>query len=155
MQFDELKPGTVITSARRKVTAQEIIDFALKYDPQWFHVDALRARESRWAGLIASGWMTCSIAMQLAVSSVLEGSQSIGSPGVEQIKWPKPLRPDDDVQLQMEILENRVSRSGLIGVVRWRWCLTTGAGGIVLDLIGTSFFELTAREKLSGEPRAV
>ena len=155
MQFDELKPGTVITSARRKVTAREIIDFGMRYDPQWFHVDPQRARESRWGGLIASGWMTCSIAMQLAVSSVLAGSESIGSPGVEQIKWPSPLRPDEEVQLQMEILENRVSRSKGIGVVRWRWCLTTGAGGVVLDAIGTSLFQLTARRKLTGEPRAV
>jgi acyl dehydratase len=155
VHFDELKPGTVITSERRTVTAQEIIDFGLKYDPQWFHVDPQRARESRWAGLIASGWMTCSIAMQLAVSSVLAGSESIGSPGVEQIKWPNPLRPDAEVQLQMEILENRVSRSGSIGVVRWRWCLTTAAGAIVLDVLGTSLFELTARGESNGESSAV
>ena len=58
-----------------------------RYDPQFFHVDPVRARQSRWKGLIASGWMTCSIAMELAVKSVLADSESIGSPGVESLKW--------------------------------------------------------------------
>lgn len=142
MRFADLQPGLLITGGRRAVTQQEIIDFAARYDPQWFHLDPVRAQASRWNGLIASGWMTCAIAMQLAVSTVLADSDSIGSPGVEQIKWPNPLRPGDEVELRIEVLESRVSRPGAVGIVRWRWLLTKRQGPTVLDLIATSLFEL-------------
>jgi acyl dehydratase len=144
MKFAELRPGTVLTAGRRSITEREIIEFATRYDPQWFHTDPGRARASRWQGLIASGWHTCSIAMQLLVQNVLADSESIGSPGLEQVKWPNPLRPGDEVQLTVEVLQTRVSSSGKMGIVRWRWVLTTLAGVQVLDLIGTSLFELPA-----------
>lgn len=88
--------------------------------------------------------MTCSIAMQLAVTSVLRDSDSIGSPGVEQLKWPNPLRPGDEVELRMEVIEARVSRSGELGVLRWRWVLTTQRLETVLDLTATSLFEISS-----------
>jgi acyl dehydratase len=144
MKFAEIKSGMVLTVGRRVVTELEIIEFATRYDPQWFHTDPSRAAQSRWQGLIASGWHTCSIAMQLLVQHVLADSESIGSPGLEQVKWPNPLRPGDEVALQVEVLQTRVSSSGKMGIVRWRWILTTAAGGPVLDLIGTSLFELVA-----------
>jgi len=75
------------------------------------------------------------------VASVLQDSDSIGSPGGEQVKWPNPLRPGDEVQLRMEVIEARVSRSGKRGVVRWRWILTTQRLETVLDLTATSLFE--------------
>lgn len=142
MKFAELRPGMVFTAGRRAITEQEIIEFATRYDPQWFHTDPPRAQASRWQGLIASGWHTCSIAMQLLVQNVLADSESIGSPGLEQVKWPNPLRPGDEVQLSVEVLQTRVSSSGKMGIVRWRWVLTTLAGAQVLDLVGTSLFEL-------------
>jgi acyl dehydratase len=142
MKFADIEPGMVLTVGRRTVTEPEIIDFATRYDPQWFHTDPLRAAQSRWQGLIASGWHTCSIAMQLLVQHVLADSESIGSPGLEQVKWPNPLRPGDEVALQVEVLQTRVSSSGKMGIVRWRWILTTSAGVQVLDLIGTSLFAL-------------
>jgi acyl dehydratase len=142
MRFADFKPGMVISAGRRSVTEQEIIEFARRYDPQWFHTDPERAVASRWQGLIASGWLTCSIAMQLLVTHVLTDSESIGSPGLEQVKWPNPLRPGETVELTVEVLQTRVSSSGKIGIVRWRWLLTTQAGVQVLDIIGTSLFEL-------------
>jgi acyl dehydratase len=142
MKFADFKPGMVISAGRRPVTEQEIIEFARRYDPQWFHTDPERAAASRWQGLIASGWLTCSIAMQLLVTHVLTDSESIGSPGLEQVKWPNPLRPGDTVELTVEVLQTRVSSSGKVGIVRWRWLLTTRSGVQVLDIIGTSLFEL-------------
>ena len=142
MKFAELRPGMVLTAGRRTITEPEIIEFATRYDPQWFHTDPARAAGSRWQGLIASGWQTCSIAMQLLVQNVLADSESIGSPGLEQVKWPNPLRPGDEVELRVEVLQTRVSSSGRMGIVRWRWVLTTLAGVQVLDLTGTSLFEL-------------
>jgi acyl dehydratase len=142
MKFVEFKPGMVLTVGRRRVSEEEILEFARRYDPQWFHTDPARAAASRWQGLISSGWLTCSIAMQLLVAHLLADSESIGSPGLEQVKWPNPLRPGDEVELKVEVLQSRVSSSGKIGIVRWRWLLTTLAGAQVLDVIGTSLFEL-------------
>jgi acyl dehydratase len=142
MRFAEFQPGMSFVVGRRSVTEAEIIEFASRYDPQWFHTDPARAAASRWQGLIASGWHTCSIAMQLLVEHVLADSESIGSPGLEQVKWPNPLRPGEEVALRVEVLQTRVSSSGKVGIVRWRWVLGTLAGVAVLDLIGTSLFEL-------------
>jgi acyl dehydratase len=144
MKFAELRPGMVLSAGRRAITEKEIIEFATRYDPQWFHTDPRRASASRWQGLIASGWHTCSIAMQLLVTHVLAESESIGSPGLEQVKWPNPLRPGDEVELRVEVLQTRISGSGKVGIVRWRWLLTTLPGVQVLDVIGTSLFELAA-----------
>lgn len=143
MKFAELKAGMVLKVGRRSVSEQEIMEFARRYDPQWFHTDPARAAASRWQGLIASGWLTCSIAMQLLATHLLAGSESIGSPGLEQVKWPNPLRPDQEVELTVEVLQTRISSSGKMGIVRWQWWLTTVSGGVqVLDIIGTSLFEL-------------
>ena len=142
MRFDQIKAGMVIEGGRRTVTEAEIIEFATRYDPQWFHTDPVRARDSRWKGLISSGWMTCSIAMELSVKSVLATSESIGSPGVEQLKWLNPVRPGDELELRMEVLETRHSRSGAVGIVKWRWMLTTQAAVQVLELTATSLFQI-------------
>ena len=144
MKFAAIEPGMVLTAGRRSVSAEEIVEFARRYDPQWFHTDPVRAAASRWQGLIASGWLTCSIAMQLLVTHVLADSESIGSPGLEQVKWPNPLRPGEEVELRVEVLERRISSSGKVGIVRWRWILATLKGVPVLDVIGTSLFELPA-----------
>jgi acyl dehydratase len=144
MRFEQIQAGMIIQGGRRTVTEAEIIEFAQRYDPQWFHLDPVRAQHSRWKGLISSGWMTCSIAMDLAVKSVLGDSESIGSPGIEQLKWPNPVRPGDELELRIEVMETRVSRSGAVGIVKWRWVLTTQAGAQVLDLIATSLFQIRA-----------
>jgi acyl dehydratase len=142
MRFEQIQAGMIINGGRRAVTEAEIIEFASRYDPQWFHLDPARAQNSRWKGLISSGWMTCSIAMDLAVKSVLGDSESIGSPGIEQLKWPNPVRPGDELELRIEVMETRLSRSGSVGIVKWRWVLTTQAAVPVLDLIATSLFQM-------------
>ncbi|HZO23807.1 MAG TPA: MaoC/PaaZ C-terminal domain-containing protein [Steroidobacteraceae bacterium] len=146
MRFAQIEVGAVIDGGRRQVTEKEMIEFARRYDPQWYHTDPERARRSRWQGLIASGWLTCSIAMELLVRNLLADSESIGSPGIERLKWPTPLRPGDEVELRVEVLRSSVTRSGALGVVRWRWVLQTQAGTTVLDCIATSLFELQASE---------
>jgi acyl dehydratase len=142
VDFSSLTPGRVIETASYRVTEEEIREFALRYDPQWFHTDPERARASRWGGLIASGWHTCAIAMRLVVEAVLSKSNSIGSPGVEQVRWLSPLRPGMHVTVHIEVLECRSSRSGRSGIVRWRWRMISSTGVQVLDLIATSLFEL-------------
>jgi acyl dehydratase len=142
MKFADFQPGMTIEGGRRVVTEAEIIEFAQRYDPQWFHTDPVRAQNSRWKGLISSGWMTCSVAMELAVKSVLADSESIGSPGIEQLKWLNPVRPGDELELRIEVLETRLSRSGAVGIVKWRWLLSTQGRTPVLDLTATSLFQI-------------
>jgi acyl dehydratase len=100
--------------------------------------------------LIASGWMTCAIAMELAVGGVLVDSDSFGSPGVEALRWERPVRPGDRLSLTVTVLEKRVSSAGATGIVRWRWELENQRAERVLSMTATSFFDVAA----AGTPRA-
>jgi acyl dehydratase len=140
VRFHDLSVGQTIEIGPRDVSASEIVAFASKYDPQPFHVDPVRASASRWGGLIASGWLTCSIAMELAVRGILEGSESYGSPGVEMLEWMHPVRPGDVLRLVVTVLESRVSSSQTTGIIRWRWELFNQDDVRVLRLVATSFF---------------
>ena len=145
MKFAEFVPGQTLTAGPATLSEQEIVDFAREYDPQWFHTDAARARSSRWQGLIASGWQTCGIAMRLAVGSVLEGSETFGSPGLEYLKWLAPVRAGDALTLQAEVLDARRSeRQPGLGILRWRWRLMNQDGVAVLELVATNLFDLAA-----------
>ena len=125
------------------MTEDDIVSFARAWDPQWFHTDRARAAASRWQGLIASGWQTCAIAMKLAVESSLQGSESFGSPGLEYVKWPAPVRPGDSLTLRADVIEARRSESQpVLGILKWRWRLFNQHDATVLDLVATSLFEL-------------
>ena len=150
MRFAVIAPGVVIEAGPRTVTEAEIIEFASRYDPQWFHVDVAQAQAGRWNGLIASGWMTCCIAMDLVVRRVLEGSESFGSPGVEELRWENPVRPGDTLRVSVTVLESRVSSSGRNGIVRWRWDVHTQRSQRVLTLIATSLFDVAGAARSGG-----
>ncbi len=147
MRFAQLIPGAVITAGPREVSEAEIVDFARRYDPQPFHVDRERAAASRWGGLIGSGWLTCGIAMDLAVRHILEGSESVGSPGLDELRWENPVRPGDSLSLTVTVLDSRVSASGRTGVVRWRWELHNQRAERTLSLIATSLFDVAAAKR--------
>ena len=142
LNFAELTPGVVVRTPPRVVTAREIIDFASRYDPQWFHTDPARARDGRWKGLIASGWHTCAIAMELLVKNVLTKSEAFGSPGIDSIKWQHPVRPDDTVALRFEVLRSSKSPSGRTGIVLSKSELWNQNERQVLTLQGTTLFEV-------------
>jgi acyl dehydratase len=143
VQFAELVPGLVIQSPPRIVTAKEMRDFASRYDPQWFHVDPERARNGRWKGLIASGWLTCAIAMELMVKAVLADSESFGSPGVDSLKWLHPVRPDDSLALRFEVLRSSKSPSGRTGIILGKLELWNQNDRPVFTLQATTLFGLT------------
>jgi len=142
MKFGELHADQVLEFGACEVTEAEITEFATRYDPQPFHIDTAAAQASRWRGLIASGWHTCSIAMRMMVDHVLSGSESMGSPGLEYLKWPNPVRAGDELRMRLHVLETSVSKSGRVGVVRWQWTLLNQNDAPVLDLIATSLFSL-------------
>lgn len=142
MNFSDFKVGQTIEAGLYVVDESAIIEFASRFDPQPFHVDKAAAQDSRWHGLIASGFHTCAIAMRLMADSVLRDSGSCGSPGLEYVKWPAPVRAGDTLRLSVYILEARNSKSGEYGVVRWRWSLLNQRDEVVLELIATSLFGL-------------
>lgn len=144
MLYRDLTVGRVIECGSHEVTEEEIIAFASRYDPQPFHVDRDSPEAARWGGLIASGWLTCSIAMDLIVRHVLRGSTSIGSPGVDEVRWEGPVRSGDVVSVRVVVLEQRTSSSGQYGVVRWRWEMYNQHQARVMHLIGISLFGMAA-----------
>ena len=145
MRFAEIAPGQVIKAGPDTITERQILEFAREFDPQWFHTDPARATASTWQGLIASGWQTCAIAMRMAVTTVLTGSESFGSPGLAYLKWETPVRPGDELSLVIDVLDKRVAtKRPTLGIVRWRWRLFNQQGEPVLDLEATSLFDLAA-----------
>ena len=143
MKFAELTVGKRIVLGPHTVDTEEVLAFARRYDDQWFHTDPARAEQGPWDGLIASGWHTCAMAMALVSKNILPDSGSFASPGMNYIKWPHPVRPHDELTLEVIVLEQRVSTSRPdLGVVRWQWLMRNQNGITVLDLEATSFFTI-------------
>ncbi|MDR1947747.1 MAG: MaoC family dehydratase [Desulfovibrio sp.] len=104
--FENFKPGTVFEfSETVGVTEKEIIAFAEQYDPQYFHTDPEAAMDSVFRGLIASGAHTISLTFALVVRNVIAGKTSFGSPGMDEVRWLKPLRPGDTLRVRLTILD--------------------------------------------------
>ena len=144
MRVADLTAGRVIDCGSATLSEQQILDFGRAYDPQPFHTSIERATAGQWNGLIASGWQTCGIAMRLIVETILDGSESFGSPGLAHLKWENPVRPGDVLRCTVEVLEQRTSRSNpSLGIVRWRWRLTNQAAQPALDTEVTSLFDLS------------
>jgi acyl dehydratase len=142
MRFSEFREGLVLEFGSYTLSEAEIVEFAGRYDPQPFHVDAATAAATRWGGIIASGFHTCSVAMRLMVDNVLAGSESSGSPGLSSIGWLKPVRPGDTLTMRVDVLDVSRSQSGSMGTVVWKWQLKNHRAELVLDLTATSLFDL-------------
>ena len=111
LTFEDFPPGHFGTFGPRRVTREEILAFAAEFDPQPMHLDEEAASQSMLKGLAGSGWHVCSIMMRMMFDGFLGRTASLGSPGVNELRWLAPLRPGDDLMLDVEIVEARVSRS--------------------------------------------
>jgi acyl dehydratase len=109
--FEDYVPGSVRTFGTILVKEDEIIDFARRYDPQVFHTDPVGARKTAYGGLVASGWHTAAMAMRIIVEHYLSPVASVGSPGVDELRWLKPVRPGDKLSVRLTVLEARRSES--------------------------------------------
>src|SRR6476659_3769672 len=107
--FEDFPVGTRLVSSSWTVTAEEIIDFARKFDPQSFHLDAKSAEKTLLGGLAASGWHTAAVSMRLFIDTMNVAGGIIGM-GVDELKWPNAVRPGDELRLEIEILEARHSK---------------------------------------------
>src|SRR3569833_1724740 len=120
--FEDFAVGATIEVGSRQVSEQEIIDFAKQFDPQPFHIDRQAAAESIYGGIIASGWHTCSMMMKLMVDNLLHDAASLGSPGLDEIRWSKPVRGGDTLSVSCTVLGSQPSISKPDrGVVRTQW----------------------------------
>ena len=118
--FEDFPVGTRLVSSSWTVTAEEIIDFAHKFDPQSFHLDAKSAEKTLLGGLTASGWHTGALSMRLFVDAMKVPGGMIGL-GVDELKWPKAVRPGDELRVETEILQARYSKSRPgYGIIRIR-----------------------------------
>ena len=111
LYFEDFKPGSVTEHGPRLVTREEIVAFAAEFDPQPMHLDEEAARASMLGGLAASGWHTCCLMMRMACDSFVLDSSSMGAPGVDEVKWLKPLRPGTHITLRTKVLDARASSS--------------------------------------------
>jgi acyl dehydratase len=146
MKFVQFEVGMIIKTSSYHVTEEEILKFASSYDPQWFHTNLDAASDGPYKGLISSGWMTCGIAMKLVAQEILSGSESNGSPGLAYLRWPAPVRPNDELHLQVTVLDKRISTSKPhLGILKWRWQVFNQNSTEVLDLEATSFFDTTMK----------
>jgi len=141
LYLDDLKPGTTIDLGTASLSRDEIVRFAEAYDPQPFHLDEAAAKGSIYGGLIASGWQTVCIFMRLFADGLLNRADAMGSPGVDELRWLKPVRPGDELAARVEVLEVRPSRSKPDrGVARLRCSVADGDGVDVLTFSANVIF---------------
>jgi acyl dehydratase len=148
--FEDYQVGAVYEYGYATVTEAEILAFARQFDPQPMHVDPAFAAAGPFGGLIASGWHTAGIFMRLFADHYLSRVASLASPGIDELRWPAPLRPGDTLRLRTTIIEARVSRSKPDrGLVRTRGELLNSGDAVVLSLTGMN---LVRRRPAGGTP---
>jgi acyl dehydratase len=139
--WEDLQPGSTRDLGSVTVSTEEIKEFAEQYDPQPFHVDEAAGRRSIFGNLCASGWHTCALAMKLTVENFLNESASMGSPGLESLRWLKPVYPGDTLTLKHTIAESRPLRKRLdTGLVRSVWEMFNQNGEKVMQMEGYGMF---------------
>ena len=139
--WEDFKVGEVEQIGGKRVDRDELIEFARQFDPQPFHVDEAEAKQSMYGGLIASGWHTCAMVMRMMCDAYLSHSASVGSPGIDNLKWLKPVRPGDTISARRTTLETRASKSKPdIGIVNNLWEVFNQNGEMVMSMQGYGMF---------------
>jgi acyl dehydratase len=143
LHFEDFPVGEVITYGRYRVTAEEIVEFAREFDPQPFHIDEGAGRLSLLGGLCASGWHVCAIIMRMMVDGYYGRTASMGSTGIDEVKWLKPVRPGDVLSCRRTTLEARVSaKRPEMGIVRMRYHLFEAQGDIKAEMTGINLVKV-------------
>lgn len=141
LHLDDLAPGQVYALGHRRLGEEKIVAFARDWDPQAFHLDQEAAGSSIYGGLIASGWHTVCVFMRLFADGLLLRAEAMGSPGVDELRWLRPVRPGDTLDARLEVLEVRPSRSRPDrGAARLRCVMTNQDGDDVLTMLATLMF---------------
>jgi acyl dehydratase len=138
--FEDYVPGAVFEYGTISVNQADLIEFAKRFDPQPFHIDPDAAARGPFGGLIASGWHTASLVMRLLVDRYLSSVASLGSPGVDELRWTRPVRPGDSLRVRVSVLDARRSRSKPDrGLVRSHFEVVNQDGDVVMSLKALNF----------------
>lgn len=149
--FEDFEVGRTVAFGRHVVSKDEIIDFAREFDPQPVHLDEEVAKTTLAKGLCASGFHTCGMLMRMMCDSFVNQSSSLGSPGVDEVKWMKPVRPGDVLTGRYTVLDKRVTRSRPdVGVCKMRLEALNGDGDVVMSWVSAQFLRL--RDARNGAP---
>ena len=139
--WEDFTPGRVFEYGARTLTEDEIIRFAADWDPQRFHTDPERAKDTPYGGVIASGWHTGCMLMRFMCDAYLNEASCIGSPGIEDWRFALPVRPGDTLRYRAKVLEARPSASKPDrGIVKWHWELLNQRDEVPVSMVGTQFF---------------
>ncbi|MHB8668043.1 MAG: MaoC family dehydratase [Burkholderiales bacterium] len=139
--WEDFTPGRVFETPSRTLSEADMVRFAREYDPQTFHTDAEAARDTPFGGLIASGWQTCGVTMRLMCDGYLLETSCAGSPGVEELRWLKPVRPGDTLRLKTTVVESTPSaKQRNRGTVLFIWETFNQNGEVVLSMRGRQMF---------------
>jgi acyl dehydratase len=139
--FEDFAPGQDIDLGTRTVTEEEIVAFAREYDPQPFHVDRDAAAHSIFGGVVASGWHTCGMMMRMVVDGLLNRSASMGSPGLDGVRWLAPVRAGDTLNVRYQTVQVKASASKPDrGVVWSKWVAINQRGETVCTVEGMGMF---------------
>lgn len=139
--FEEFEVGDTFEYGGYTVTTDDIIKFAQAYDPQTFHVDPEAAKKGPFGSLIASGWHTSALAMRMMVDGLLEGTETMGSPGIDEIRWLRPVKPGDTLYVCAEITDKIPSKSKLDrGLIKIHQSVHNQNEQVVMTLLSMAFF---------------
>ncbi|MBS4084711.1 MAG: MaoC family dehydratase [Rhizobiales bacterium] len=139
--YEDFEVNSVRSYGPRRVTREEIVEFAAEFDPQPMHLDEDAANKSMLKGLSASGWHSCAIMMRMIYDGFLSESSSLGAPGVDEVRWIRPVRPDDELTIKLTCLEKRDMKSRPhVGVVRHALEMTNAKGETVMTSAYSGFF---------------
>lgn len=147
--FEDLTPGRSFDLGTVRIDEAEMLEFANRFDPQWYHVDRERAEASSWGGLIASGWFTASLCMRIYVDEVLSQAAADTSPGLEELRWLAAVRAGDTLRGVLTVLEAMDSSRGPdLGTAVLRWEMIRdlpNPGQVVLRMQGRGWFHRRPR----------
>jgi acyl dehydratase len=141
LHWEDFQTGAVAVYGPRLVTREEIVAFAAEFDPQPMHLDEAAASATMLGGLGASGWHTCCLLMRIIADGFLHDSTSMGSPGIEEMRWLKPLRPGTHIRVRATVLESRPSKSRPeMGLTKFRYEVLDGTGESLAEMTTTALF---------------
>lgn len=151
--WEDFPPGTVREFGATRVTREAVLEFARQFDPQPFHLDDVAAEASLFGRLSASGWHTCAMTMRMMCDDYLLDAASLGSPGIDQLRWLKPVYPGDTLRARLTILEARPMNSRPeVGLLRSRWEVMNQHGDCVLTMEGWGMFRRRAPQQAPDLP---
>jgi len=135
LTFEDFPPGRFGTFGPRHVTRDEILAFAAEFDPQPMHLDEEAAAKSMLRGLSGSGWHLCSLMMRMMADGFITRAASLGSPGVDEVRWLSPLRPGDNLMLDVDVVEARASKSRPeLGIVKFKCTVRNATGQALCEM---------------------